>query len=115
MPLTQGDTMTPPLASRISRGLLIAGLAFGATLAQAAAGYSITPSDEARIAVGMTAAEVQQNLGPPARTRQYPNKPGPSWTYAVRGAQFGRTDFDVDFSADGKVVTTFERVYGSSH
>jgi hypothetical protein len=107
--------MTPDLASRISRWLLTAVLAFSAAAAQAAVGYSITPNDEARISVGMTEAEVQQNLGPPARTRRYPNTPGPSWTYEVRGAPFGRTDFDIDFGADGKVVTTFERLYGSSH
>lgn len=107
--------MTFHLASRISRRLLIAGLACCATLTQAAGGFSITPSDEARIAVGMTEAEVRQHLGPPARARQYPNRPGPSWTYEVQGAPFGRTDFDIDFGADGKVVTTFERLYGSSH
>ena len=107
--------MTLYLASRLSRWLLTAGLALGAGMAQGAAGFSIAPSDEARIAVGMTQAEVQQNLGPPARTQHYRNRPGPSWTYEVRGAPFGRTDFDIDFGADGKVVTTFERVYGSSH
>lgn len=107
--------MTLQLASRISGWLLSTVLAACAALAQAAGGFSITPSDEARISVGMTQAEVQHSLGPPARTRHYPNSPGPSWTYEVRGAPFGRTDFDIDFGADGKVVTTFERLYGSSH
>ena len=107
--------MTFAIESRILRCLLIIGLAFCAAAAEAAGGFSITQSDEARVAVGMTEAEVQQNLGPPAHTRHYPNRPGPSWTYDVRAAPFGRTDFDIDFGADGKVVTTFERLYGSSH
>jgi hypothetical protein len=97
------------------RWLLTTGLAFCAAAAQAAGGFSITQSDEGRIAVGMSEAEVRQNLGPPARTRQYPSNPGPSWTYEVQGAPFGRTDFDIDFSADGKVVSTYERLYGSRH
>jgi hypothetical protein len=101
--------------SRILRWLLTAGLALCAAAAQAAGGFSITQSDEASVAVGMSEAEVQQNLGPPARTRQYRGGPGPTWTYEVRGAPFGRTDFDIDFGADGKVVSTSERLYGSSH
>ena len=113
--LTQGDTMTLHIASRISRWLLIAGLASSAAAVQAAAGYWITPSDEARISVGMTEAEVRQLFGPPVRTRHYPNRPGPSWTYEVRGAPFGRTDFNIDFGADGKVVITSEYLYGSRH
>ena len=107
--------MTLHLASRISHWLVIAGLAFCAALAQAAGGFSIAQSDEARIAVGMSEAEVQQNLGPPARTRHYPQRSGPSWSYEVVGAPFGRTDFDIDFGGDGKVVSTSERLYGSRH
>jgi hypothetical protein len=107
--------MTLPLAPRISGWLLSAGLTFFATMVHAASGYSIAPGDEARVAVGMTEAEVRQQLGPPAHTRQYPNQPGTSWTYEVRGAPFGRTDFDIDFGADGKVVTTFEKLYGGAH
>jgi hypothetical protein len=75
--------------------------------------YWITPSDEARISVGMTEAEVRQLFAPPARPRHYPNKPGPSWAYEVQGAPFGRTDFNIDFGADGKVAITSEHVYGS--
>ena len=105
--------MTLHIASRISRWLLTAGLASSAAAAQAAGGYWITPSDEARISVGMTEAEVRQLFGPPVRTRHYPNKPGPSWAYEVQGAPFGRTDFNIDFGADGKVAITSEYVYGS--
>ena len=31
---------------------------------------------------------------------------GDGWTYEVQGAPFGRTDFDIDSGADGKVVST---------
>jgi hypothetical protein len=88
---------------------------FVVVVAHAASGYSITPGDESSISIGMTDAEVRDRLGPPAHIRQYPNRPGPSWTYEVRGAPFGRTDFDIDFGADGKVVTTFEKLYGGAH
>ena len=107
--------MTFAIEPRISRWLLTAGLAVCAAAAEAAGGFSITPSDEGRIAVGMSEADVQQHLGPPARARRYPNALGPTWTYAVQGAPFGRTDFDIDFGADGKVVSTNERLYGSRH
>jgi len=111
--LMQGDTMTLHLASRTSRWLLIAGPALNTAAAQAAGGFWITPSDEARISVGMTEADVQQQFGTPVRMLHYGNKPGPSWTYDVHGAPFGRTDFEIDFGADGKVAITSERLYGS--
>jgi hypothetical protein len=107
--------MTSPLALRIFGWLLSAGLTFLVAAAHAASGYSITPGDEASISVGVTDAEVRDRLGPPAHIRQYLNRPGTTWTYEVRGAPFGRTDLDIDFSADGKVVTPFEKPYGGAH
>jgi hypothetical protein len=107
--------MTFNIGPRIVLGLLTAGLAFCAAAAEAANGFSITQNDEARAAVGMSEAEVRQNLGPPARTRQYRDGPGPTWTYEVQAAPFGRTDFDIDFGADGKVASVGERLYGSRH
>ena len=92
--------------------LLAAGLAFGAAAAQAASGVTITASDEAKVAVGMTATEVQQNLGRPADIISYRNESGPTWTYEVVGAPFGITEFDVDFGSDGNVVSVGERVLG---
>ena len=58
----------------------------------------------------MTAAEVQQTLGRPANIEKYPYAPGPSWTYEVAGAPFGRTDFNIDFGSDGKVASAGENV-----
>jgi hypothetical protein len=103
------------IGPRILLRLSTTGLALCAAAADAAGGFWITQGDEARIAVGMSEAEVRQNLGPPAHARQYRGRTGPSWTYEVQGAPFGRTDFDVDFDADGKVASTNERLYGSSH
>ena len=97
---------------RAIRWLLTAGLAFGAAAAHAASGVSITQSQETRVAVGMSATAVQQNLGRPADILRYRNEPGPTWTYEVVGAPFGMTEFDVDFGSDGKVVSVGERVLG---
>ena len=94
--------------------LLAAGLAFGAAAAQAAGGVTITASDEAKVAVGMSATEVQQNLGRPADKVTYRNETGPTWAYNVDGAPFGVTEFDVDFGSDGKVVSASERVLGDN-
>jgi hypothetical protein len=97
---------------RAIRWLLAAGLAFGAAAAQAAGGVSITASQETRVVVGMSTAEVEQNLGRPADIVKYPYAAGPTWTYEVVGSTFGVTDFDVTFGSDGKVASVGERVLG---
>ena len=99
---------------RATRWLLAAGLAFGVAAAQAAGGVQITQVQEATVAVGMTTAEVQQNLGRPADVVTYPNALGPTWIYEVVGAPFGVTDFDVTFGSDGKVATAAENVLGDN-
>lgn len=96
------------------RWLLAAGLTFGVAAAQAASGVTITAGDEAKVAVGMSTTEVQQNLGRPADIVRYRNESGPTWTYEVDGAPFGVTEFDVDFGSDGKVVSVGERVLGDN-
>ena len=94
--------------------LLAAGLAFGATAAQAATGVAITQNEEAKVAVGMTAAEVQQSLGRPADIVKYRSAVGPTWIYEVDGATFGVTQFDVKFGSDGKVASAAESVLGDN-
>jgi outer membrane protein assembly factor BamE (lipoprotein component of BamABCDE complex) len=94
--------------------LIAAGLAFGAAAAQAAPGVSITQRQEARVAVGMTAAEVQQSLGRPADVVKYPYASGPTWIYEVAEATFGATEFDVQFGSDGKVTSAAETILGDS-
>lgn len=107
--------MTSDTGIRLSRWLSTVGFVFGAATALAAGGFTITQSEEARIAIGMSDAEVQKNLGRPARIHQYRGLSGPTWTYEVASAPFGRTDFEIDFGADGKVTSAGEKLYGSRH
>ena len=43
-------------------------------------------------------------LGRPAHNLKYVSEPGRTWTYGVQGS--GSQVFDVDFSADGHVLST---------
>jgi hypothetical protein len=95
------------------RWLIVGVFSIVSALVQAASGFNITQSEESKVAVGMDTADVQRSLGPPERIRQYPRQPGPTWTYNVVGAPFGITKFDVDFGADGKVVSASERIVGN--
>ena len=95
------------------RWLIVGAFCVVSTLAQAASGFNITQSDETRVAIGMDSSEVQRSLGPPETVFRYPRQPGPTWTYNVVGAPFGITKFDVDFGADGKVVSASERIIGT--
>ena len=106
--------MTCKLGFRASGCIVAAGLALSATAALAANGISITESQEPSVKAGMSAADVEQAIGRPARIVNYPNAPGPTWQYQVLGAPFGRTDFDVSFASDGKVLWANERIIGGS-
>jgi SmpA / OmlA family len=89
--------------------LLAAALLLGAVTAQAASGFSISPSDEQRVSVGMSQAEVMQALGRPSLNQHFMNEPGLTWTYEVPAGLQHHTVFDIDFSADGKVASVGER------
>ena len=102
------------MADRTSyRWLIVGAFSIVSASAQAASGFNITQSDESKVAIGMDTNDVQRSLGPPARIFHYPRQPGPTWTYNVVGAPFGTTNFDVDFGADGKVVSAGERIIGN--
>jgi outer membrane protein assembly factor BamE (lipoprotein component of BamABCDE complex) len=88
---------------------LAAGLLFGAAAAQAASGFTVSENRETLIKEGMSTTEVQQALGRPAQMARFGNEPGPTWTYNVIGSPYPMAVFEVDFSADGKVVSTTER------
>ena len=90
------------------RVLLATGLLLGVAAAHAAGGFTVTQRQEALVTPGMTEAEVQQALGHPAQDIHYRNEPGPTFTYHVDAIE--STLFDVDFSADGKVLSTGERM-----
>ena len=106
--------MTCKLSLRASGYIVAAGLALNGAAAPAANGISITESQEPSVKAGMSAADVEQAIGRPARIVDYPNTPGLTWTYHVLGAPFGRTDFDVSFASDGKVLWANERIIGGS-
>lgn len=97
-------------ASPLTRSLLYtAVLAVSMGSALAATGRSVWPKDESKVTTGMTMEEVRQALGKPSREARFKNKPGPIWTYTVDGVDDTRTVFEVEFSADGKVISTDQR------
>ena len=97
------------------RRLIVGAFSIVSALAQAVSGFNITQSDESKVAIGMDTEAVQRYLGPPERVFRYPRQPGPTWTYNVVGAPFGITEFDVDFGADGRVLSASERIIGNPY
>ena len=94
-------------------GWLLAGLVLVSAECQAANGFSITTSREDVVTIGMSMSEVRQLLGTPARADRYGNRPGPVWAYKVVDPLFGRTEFNVEFGADERVIAKGEVVIGS--
>jgi outer membrane protein assembly factor BamE (lipoprotein component of BamABCDE complex) len=87
---------------------LLAALLLGTVAAEAAGGgFVINSRDEALVSTGMSRDAVRQALGRPAHNLKYHNEPGRTWTYGVTGS--ADKVFDVDFGADGKVLSTSER------
>lgn len=76
--------------------------------AQAAPGFRQDPQQEAVAARGMSMEQVRQLLGNPGQQIKYRNQTGPTLTYQVIGTV--DTVFDVDFGANGEVVSANERV-----
>ena len=91
-------------------GWMLAALMSSSAAVDAAGGFTISVSDETAIKTGMSASEVRQRLGTPARAVHYRNAPGPTWTYNVVGAVFTKTEFDIQFGADDKVISMGEQV-----
>jgi outer membrane protein assembly factor BamE (lipoprotein component of BamABCDE complex) len=87
--------------------LLAASFALGMASASASSGYTVRHEQELQITPGMSADEVRQALGRPARNVQYRNEPGPTWTYRV-ASSYWRAVFDIEFGADGKVASVGE-------
>jgi outer membrane protein assembly factor BamE (lipoprotein component of BamABCDE complex) len=80
--------------------------AFGA---QAAMNYPVTMSQENKVVVGMTSADVTRVLGAPSATMRYGMRAS-TWSYPVAVSNFPGTQFEVDFGADGKVISAGEMV-----
>lgn len=92
-----------------SRLIIASSLLLGFAAAHAASGFTVTPDQEKLITAGMTKSEVQQVLGHPALVEQFRNEPGPTLSYNVVGGADQFALFDVDFGANGKVVSVSER------
>jgi hypothetical protein len=102
-------TFKPSLRS--TRWLLAAGLAAGVATAYAANPFNISVEQEALITPGMSASEVEQAIGRPEHVAVYVNQDGPSWTYNVAsGSWRDGMAFEVDFGADGRVVSSEQLV-----
>jgi len=102
--------------SRTISKLLAASLVFAGTMAIAASGFVVTPAQEAMIVPGMTRDAVRAALGRPAHNVRYPSEPGKTWTWGVVGSGADSDKvFDVDFSSDGKVLHTDERIEAIGH
>ena len=104
--------LNPEFNPRLT-GWLLAGLFLTSAGAQAQSGFTISTKRENVIAIGMSTSEVQQLLGRPARAVRYGNTPGPVWTYRVVDPLFGRTEFNIEFGADERVMAKGEVVIGS--
>jgi outer membrane protein assembly factor BamE (lipoprotein component of BamABCDE complex) len=94
------------------RSVIFALLLSGAALAQAAKGFTVDAKQQAAVKVGMTRDEVRGLLGRPAHNLKYRSEPGRTWTYGVVTTDVAGQEnvFDVDFSADGRVLSTDKRV-----
>jgi outer membrane protein assembly factor BamE (lipoprotein component of BamABCDE complex) len=104
-------TIKRPSVSTTLRATLGAALLVGVCSAYAAAGFVVTASQETLVKVGMSRAEVRNALGRPAHNVKYRAEPGRTWTYGVLGnpEHTQVKVFDVDFSADDKVLSFGER------
>ena len=89
--------------------ILAAGLTLTTIAAQAAYGITVTRGQEAGVRIGMTPDEVRQVLGRPNNVIKLLHASGSTWTYDVAGSGEASV-FDVDFSADGRVISARERV-----
>ena len=102
------EIMAPKCINFASRMLVTAGFAFCSAMALAASGFWINQTQEVLVTPGMSMPQVRQALGHPTQFIKYRNQPGPTFTYRVIGTL--DTLFDIDFDANGQVVSTNERI-----
>jgi len=100
--------------TKLAALLATTGLLLAASAAYAATGFTVQRSDEAQIKVGMDKSAVFKLLGRPAHNVKYRSEPGRAWSYGVMGVDNdmdnASTLFDIDFDANGKVLSVNERV-----
>lgn len=104
------------LNHQVRQWSVVVGLAFSALAAHAQDGFTVSPNQEYMVKPGMTKSEVRQAIGRPSRDESYGVAPGSTWTYGVTGMVNdgilgnGTTVYEVDFGADGKVISAKERM-----
>jgi SmpA / OmlA family len=113
LPSKKGPIMFTSSTRSLARGVSAAVLALGAIAAHAAPGFVVTPEQASSVKVGMSRDAVRAVLGQPARAEQFRNEAGPTWIYAVSSYDNGAL-LDVDFGADGRVVSTDQRIEPAS-
>ena len=94
------------------RSTLLAAVLCCAAIAQAAGGFVVTTEQQDAVRIGMSRDEVRALLGRPAHNVKYRAEPGRTWTYGINAyTNPGQTNvFDVDFSADGLVLSKGKRI-----
>jgi hypothetical protein len=92
---------------------LLAALVLVSVWAQADNGFNIARDREDAVTIGMSTSEVRQLLGRPARAFTYRSAPGPTWTYGVIDPLFGKTEYNIDFGVDERVISKGEMVIGT--
>ena len=102
------------LNSQTKKYVALAGLILGSVYASAQDGYWVSKNQETAIRPGMTKSEVEQVIGRPPREARYGVAPGSTWVYGVAGEldveANDRTVYEVDFNAQGQVISARERV-----
>ncbi len=109
------------LNHQVRRWSVVVGLAFGVLAAQAQDGFTVKPHQESLVKPGMSKSEVQQVIGRPSQDQRYGMAPGSTWVYNVSGVanvpeivDGDRTVYEVDFDANGRVISARERTLHSS-
>lgn len=93
--------------------IVVASAALAASAsAFSAAGASISRSQGEQISKGMTSTQVREKLGRPAHQLKLMKGTGRTWIYDINEVNIPNTHvvFYVDFSGDGKVIATSERL-----
>lgn len=108
------------LNHQVRQWSVVVGLALSVIAANAQDGFTVSPRQESLIKPGMSKSEVQQAIGRPSRDASYGVAPGSTWVYGITGmvndgiTENRNTVYEVDFDAEGRVISARERVLPSS-
>jgi hypothetical protein len=85
-------------------------LTLGSAFAGTVSSFTVTREQEQRIAIGMTAREVQRIVGSTGLVEKFADRSGPIWIFKVPGVGniTPRVLFYVEFGPDGRVARAHE-------